>query len=188
MRMVDHQPNRHIIATTIDHEGLEFAAKLIAENGLSDQIACKLENVAEPLAHPDSSFDFIYARLVLHYLPKQQLVPALSELYRVLKPGGRIFVVVRSTECPEPQQPDSVHDKITGLTRYRSYGGDWPQRYFHTPESIRGYVEQAGFALSHIQAYPETLYLDFRRTHPQPQPDHVIELIAEKPLAKRGNN
>jgi SAM-dependent methyltransferase len=45
-----------------------------------------------PLPFPDAAFDDVTASLVLHYL--QDWGPALAELRRVLKPGGRLIVSV----------------------------------------------------------------------------------------------
>src|SRR5271170_6551298 len=45
-----------------------------------------------PLPFPDGAFDDVIAALVLHYL--EDWGPALAELRRVLKPGGRLIVSV----------------------------------------------------------------------------------------------
>src|SRR5262245_49451875 len=116
MRMAKALPTRHIIATTVDEEGVEYAKKCIKQEGLEEQIMVKLEDVSKPLPYTDGHFDFIYARLVLHYLSKQALDKALTELRRVLKPNGRMFVVVRSTESDDAKAPDGTFDPETNLT------------------------------------------------------------------------
>lgn len=141
IRMAEANPKRHIVATTIDQDGVTFAQKYIAEKHLEEQIETKIEDVAEPLPYTDAHFDFIYARLVLHYLPKDKLVTALAELHRVLKPGGRLFVVVRSTKCPDAMRADAHFDPATSLTsctfadektgKTHSYS-----RYFHTENQL----------------------------------------------------
>ncbi|MER5890214.1 class I SAM-dependent methyltransferase [Streptomyces sp. NPDC001941] len=45
-----------------------------------------------PLPYPDDAFDDVVSSLVLHYL--EDWGPALAELRRVLKPGGRLIVSV----------------------------------------------------------------------------------------------
>jgi ubiquinone/menaquinone biosynthesis C-methylase UbiE len=185
IRMAETHPKRHVIATTIDKEGLSFARDFIAQKHLDGQIEAKLEDVSEPLEYPDGSFDYIYARLVLHYLPKNKLIDALAELKRVLKPGGRLFVVVRSTKCPDATREGAQHDPETGLTtcnvvdeltgKTRSYS-----RYFHTAESISEHVARAGFDIVYVKSYDERLYVDFMRTKLAPEADNVIELMAEK--------
>ena len=185
IRMAEANPKRHIVATTIDEEGVAFAKKYITERQLDGQIEAKIEDVAEPLPYADAYFDYIYARLVLHYLPKDKLVAALAELHRVLKPGGRLFVVVRSTQCPDATREDAHFDPVTNVTscsftddktgKVHSYS-----RYFHTEDSISKYVAEAGFNVAYTKAYDEHLYVDFMRTELSPKTDNVIELLATK--------
>src|SRR5579871_4970707 len=142
IRMACADRNRHIIATTIDLEGAEYANQRIKELGLSNQIKVKIENVNQPLPYPDSYFDFIYARLVLHYLSKDALTSALTELHRILRTGGRIFIVIRSVDCPEARDTAADFDALTGLTTYSSRGKSY-SRYFHSQESIKHHLSQA---------------------------------------------
>lgn len=185
IRMAEANPQRHITATTIDEKGVDFAKKYIAEKHLENQIEAKLEDVSEPLPYIDGAFDFIYARLVLHYLPKAKLASTLAELHRVLKEGGKLYIVVRSTDCPDAKRPDIHFDPETNLTscsfidektgRNVSYS-----RFFHSVESISQYVTEAGFGIEYTKAYDEQLYIDFMRTELSPLADNVIELLAAK--------
>ena len=72
IRMARKNPKCQIIATTLDKEGAEFARKKVQEALLSQQINVRIEDVAKPIPYPNEYFDFIYARLVLHYLPKKR--------------------------------------------------------------------------------------------------------------------
>lgn len=168
---------RQIIATTIDPVGAEFAVKSIQESKLSGQIQVKIEDVSKPLPYPDDHFDYIYARLVLHYLPKYELTSALAELYRVLRKGGRIFVVVRSNDCLEAKV--GKFDPLTHLTTYSS-GSQSYSRYFHNQESISHDLSQAGFTIQNIDAYQEQLCVDFQRTQLADQIDSLIEVLGVK--------
>ncbi len=51
-----------------------------------------LEGVASSLPFPDNFFDFIISIEVLRYLDTADIKQAYAEMYRVLKPGGRILV------------------------------------------------------------------------------------------------
>jgi SAM-dependent methyltransferase len=187
IRMAHMNPKRHIIATTVDKEGVAFAQKYIAEQELGGQIEARVEDVTQrPLPYADDHFDYIYARLVLHYLSKQQLEATLPELRRILKPGGKLYVVVRSTDCPDAIRKEAQYDPETHLTigdftdektgRRYSY-----RRYFHTQGSICAYMTQANFNVVYTKTYDEHLFSDFMRTQKSPATDNVIELLATKP-------
>ncbi len=179
MRMAMASHRRHIIATTIDPEGVKYAQQQILEAGLSGRIDVKLEDVAAPLPYASGCFDFIYARLVLHYLPQKSLIQALAELYRVLKTDGRLFAVVRSEECFEARDKDAAFDPETGMTTYSSNGQSY-SRYFHSGDSIQSFLESSGFHIKHVKAYHEQLCVDFQRTQLSGQVDALIEVIAIK--------
>lgn len=185
IRMAEANPARHIVATTVDEEGLAFAQKFISEKHLESRIETKLEDVSQPLPYNDGHFDYIYARLVLHYLPKAALDKALAELHRTLKLDGSLFVVVRSVDCPDAKDPNSTYDPDTGLTtcmRINEQTGKKHSsvRYFHSEESIKNHVAKAGFAIKYTKSYDERLFTDFMRTQLAPHDDNVIELVAIK--------
>lgn len=183
VRMAESNPERYIIATTIDEQGVADAKKFIEEKNLSKQIDIKLEDVSQPLPYDDNYFDYIYARLVLHYLPKDKLDKTLLELKRVLKPKGKIFVVVRSTECPDAKSSGAMYDQETGLTRYhnplKNNTKKFVSRYFHTEESIESHMTKAGFTVLGMKAHEEQLFADFMRETLAPHKDHVIEVVGE---------
>ena len=180
MRMAELNPKREVIATTIDPEGAKFAQKYIDDKELSKQITIKIEDVTQPLPYKDDSFDFIYARLILHYLTKTELPKALDELHRVLKNSGKLFVVVRSTKCYDASSKEAVYDPLTGLTFYTSKEGISYRRYFQTEDSIQEYLINAGFSINYVSSYEEQIYSDFQRTKPAPQIDSLIEVCATK--------
>ena len=179
IRMVSGDLGRHVTATTLDVVGAEFVRDQVSERGFSNQIDIKIEDVSKGLPYGDGYFDFVYARLVLHYLSKMALQDALRELCRVLKGDGKIFVVVRSVACAEAQDENSIFDAENGLTTYFFDGVSY-SRYFHSEESIQRYLMSAGFSIEHVETYHEQLCHDFQRKNPSEKVQHLIEVLARK--------
>ncbi len=178
IRMAQKSPLCRIIATTVDQKGAQIAREKIYHEHLSQQIDVKIEDISQPLPYEERFFDFVYARLVLHYLSKKDLTLALAELHRVLKTTGKLFIVVRSKECQEARH--GTLNPETGMTTYVSDNGHTYMRYFHDFASIRSHLKQAGFHINHIKAYDEQLCIDFARTIPSKQIDTLIEVFAQK--------
>ena len=74
--------------------GFDSSAGMLeqARQRLGADADLQVADIGGPLPYPDGAFDDVIAALVLHYL--QDWGPALTELRRVLKPGGRLIVVV----------------------------------------------------------------------------------------------
>lgn len=70
-------------------ELLAVARRLAAEAGLDDRIEFREGNVLR-LPFPDGSFDVVVCATVLSHVPEGEA--AISELARVLRPGGRVGV------------------------------------------------------------------------------------------------
>jgi cyclopropane fatty-acyl-phospholipid synthase-like methyltransferase len=184
IRMVQGYQDRNVIATTIDRDGLQFAQDIIQQVGLTGQIETRLEDLREG-NYPADTFDFIYARLVLHYLSFQDLNAVLAKFATVVKQDGKVFTIVRSEKNVDRNNQNISFDPQTRLTTEQYYGKDGKAegsstRYFHTPESITTHMKAAGFRIDSVEEYQERLYKDFMRKEISPVEDHVIEVVATK--------
>jgi ubiquinone/menaquinone biosynthesis C-methylase UbiE len=74
--------------------GFDSSAGMVklARQRLGEDTDLRVAELGRPLPYPDDAFDDVTAALVLHYL--EDWGPALAELRRVLKPGGRLIVAV----------------------------------------------------------------------------------------------
>lgn len=52
-----------------------------------------LNNVLKGLPYPDNTFDFVYMRSMILYFTPEELSELLTEISRVMKPGGFFEVV-----------------------------------------------------------------------------------------------
>ena len=186
IEMSKKAPNSHIIATTIDKEGLDFTKKIIKEKGLEKQIELKIEDVSKKMPYDDETFDFVYARLVLHYLNNFKFEQALKEIKRVLKPKGLFYIVVRSRNDWEAKLEGTTYDEKTGMTRYPIYetlgtnNVKYIYRRLHTIESLQEFLLKENFNIKYIKNYKEEYYKDYKRTEKVEFPSELIKCLVEK--------
>jgi ubiquinone/menaquinone biosynthesis C-methylase UbiE len=73
--------------------------------------------VIEALPFSDGTFDVVLSSLMFHHLPPDLKQRGLAEIYRVLKPGGRLIVVDMKRPTTLPQRLAMValvHHGLTG--------------------------------------------------------------------------
>lgn len=186
IEMAKKNPKSHIIATTIKKEILNYGKSIIKEKGLEDKIELKIEDVSKKMPYFDNYFDFIYARLVFHYLDDEKLQNALSETYRILKKNGKFYIVVRSLEEWEAKLEGTTFNSKTGITKYpifKTMGTDnvmYLERRLHSKESISKFLINAGFKIDYIKEYEEYLYIGYKRKEKSKKPNSIIEICASK--------
>ena len=169
-----------VTATTIDENGLNNTRYIVEKKDLLNRINLKLEDVRDKNIYPDNYFDYIYARLVLHYLTNQELDEVLKEFRRILKDNGLLYIVVRSDKCSEPHDGLIEYNEDTGMTRHVSFDGRIATRRFHSVESISNFVKESGFNIKSIKEYDEVLYADYERTVEVTARNNLIEVICNK--------
>ena len=83
-------------------EGIEIARKNAKRSGFD---AIFDVGLVENLSYPDAAFDVVISRLVIHHLPNDLKRKGFAEIFRVLKPGGRIFLA----DFKPPTNPILAH-------------------------------------------------------------------------------
>lgn len=79
-----------IVATDAAPEMIEKARQEAEKAGVNIDFQTGL---AERIEFPDNTFDVVMNSFMVHHLPDNLKAKAFAEMYRVLKPGGRIQVV-----------------------------------------------------------------------------------------------
>ncbi|MBI4146009.1 methyltransferase domain-containing protein [Candidatus Woesearchaeota archaeon] len=83
-------PRAQIIATDYDTKQIKIAKKLIKKHPLcSKQITYKQAD-ATKLAYKTNTFTAAFSFLTIHHIAEWK--KAIEELYRVLKPGGKLYI------------------------------------------------------------------------------------------------
>jgi len=100
-----------ITATDLNPFLLREAAALAREDGITDAIGFQQAN-AEALPFPDASFAHAFTVTVLEECDADR---ALAELYRVVRPGGRVGVIVRAIDMAQwwhLDLPETIRRKV----------------------------------------------------------------------------
>lgn len=172
--------NGIVTATTIDEKGLDNTRKIVEEKNLANRINLKLEDVRDKNIYLDNYFDYIYARLVLHYLTDAELLEVLKEFRRILKDNGLLYIVVRSDKCDEYHDGLLEYYEDTGMTKHRAFDGRIVSRRFHNIDSISNALNKSSLSIKNIKEYDEVLYADYERTVKVTVRNNLIEVICGK--------
>jgi len=75
--------------------GVDAAPEMVAHARSQSRSAANVSfevGNAAALSFPDSSFEVVVSSLTMHHLDPADQLPAVSEMRRVLKPGGRLLI------------------------------------------------------------------------------------------------
>ncbi|MEU9350474.1 class I SAM-dependent methyltransferase [Streptomyces griseoloalbus] len=140
--------DRGAVVTGIDASAGMLA---LARRRLGDDVPLHVVDLSGPLPFDDGVFDDVVASLVLHYL--EDWGPALAELRRVLRPGGRLIASV-----DHPFVAYTIRDPRPDYFATTSYDFDWtvngqsvPMRFWRKPlHAMTEAFTTAGFRLRAI--------------------------------------
>lgn len=154
-----------VIFNDISKDLLDYARAVAQDVGVLNRcqfLQASVESLA-PLG--DSSIDVVTARSVLIYVQGKQ--KALSECYRVLKPGGRlsIFEPINSFGYPEPEHMFGGYNitPVIELARkvktayLRLQPPETDPMFDFDERDLLNYVEQAGFQEIHLELQIEVI-------------------------------
>jgi ubiquinone/menaquinone biosynthesis C-methylase UbiE len=142
-------PNSHVTCVEIDPDLTGPAERHLQSRGLAGRYTILQGDVTQ-MDLPDNTFDFAYARLVFQHLRDPRT--AVKELYRVLKPGGRLAINdidIGLGEIVEPLNPEAEALE-TRLHESRSQRGGDPRIGRH----IWRLLAAAGYVNMDLEALP----------------------------------
>lgn len=114
-----------------------------------------VNGVAPPLAYETEQFDVVYALSVFTHLPENLQTAWMTELSRVLKPGGHLLMTTHGESfLPIMSEEDRIKFR-SGQLVVHEHGAIGSNPFFaaHPPEYVRTHVPPA---LSVVNFVPET--------------------------------
>jgi SAM-dependent methyltransferase len=136
--------------------GFDSSAVMIAlaRERLGEDADVHVADLSAPLPFADGGFDDVTASLVLHYL--RDWTAPLSELRRVLRPGGRLVLSVNHPILYKMLNPHADYFAITDWTDEYTFGD---QRavltYWHRPlHAMTDAFSDAGFQVAVVSEPP----------------------------------
>jgi len=102
--------------------------------------------VAQDLRWPDASFDVVTCTLAMHHIPRRQRPAALAEMYRVTKPGGRLFAADLAPVLHMRDRLTGSHPAAPGDARRDPAGADpaWTDPLGDLPAAAGFQIESFG--------------------------------------------
>jgi SAM-dependent methyltransferase len=136
----------------------------IAADRLGTGPDIRVADLSKPLPYDDDEFDVVTCSLALHYV--QDWAPALAELRRVLKPGGRLVVSIIHPFVYAFCYQDEDYFALTRYSEDHEHDGDaFTLTYWHRPlqDVINAFLD-AGLVITSV-------------TEPAADPDTPTELL-----------
>ena len=127
--------------------GIDLTPEMIAEAGRAQQ-ARGLTNMqwqigsASALPFADAAFSLVLTRYSFHHFEDPR--PALDEMFRVCRPGGRVVVADLSIGAPQGARFDAV-ERLRDPSHVRALPPEELRRMFDRPDSLE--VRQASYGL-----------------------------------------
>ena len=149
--------------------GFDASAAMVAlaRRRLGDDVDLRVAALGERLPYDDAAFDDVVSCLVLHYL--EDWTVALSELRRVLRPGGRLVAAVHHpfTDYAFADPRPDYHATTSWIEAWTFAGRSFPMTFWRRPlHAMTEAFTAAGFRLTALS---------------EPQPDPAArELFPEE--------
>lgn len=170
--------SNHFLNQGADVVSIDISPEMVkrARMRVGDRGDIRVADIEESLPFiEDGEIQLVFASLVLHFMQEWHL--ALSEIHRVLAPGGEfVFSVCHPTFTDYPRsnnrrynQTEIVSEKVGGVTT---------RRYRKTFSAIMNAIAQAGFTLVEMREPEPTMEM---LSNQNPSEKMIYDYLVENP-------
>ncbi|MEV5329676.1 methyltransferase domain-containing protein [Nonomuraea sp. NPDC052634] len=141
-------PRGHVTGLDASPAMIEYATRRAPSN------CTYVVGEGQNLPFPDGSFDLVVSSLAIHHMPAAARPEALRQMFRVLRPGGRLLIA----EFRPPSNP--VARRLVGAVTGHAM--------HHDPRDLLGtMIPDAGFRVDDEGPMPNLMMYYVRATRPQ---------------------
>jgi ubiquinone/menaquinone biosynthesis C-methylase UbiE len=137
--VLDFSPSRSLYRKFKKTSGIKYFPSDYSNEFISDH---RLDITAINL--PDNSFDLIICYHILEHIPDDR--KSMTELFRVLKPGGNIFI-----QTPFKEGEIYEDTSISTEAERKKHFGQADHVRIYSAEGLQERLKQAGFSVSILQ-------------------------------------
>jgi ubiquinone/menaquinone biosynthesis C-methylase UbiE len=161
----------------LEVEGVDISEKMIryaqaqARTGGVANASFRVMDVLKPLEYPDGAFDFVNARLISPFMPKDAWPRFLAECLRITRPGGIMRITDGEWQYSNGEASEKIADLLTRATWLAGKSFSPDGKRFGTTLVLGQFMREAGLVNLQRQAYAldysygtesyETLYQEF---------------------------
>ncbi|MGW3124261.1 class I SAM-dependent methyltransferase [Streptomyces sp. NPDC001107] len=147
-----HEHGVSVVGITLSQEQAAYARKRVAGEGLTDRVEIRVQDYRDV---PDGPYDAIASVGMAEHVGKERYLEYAEDLYRLLKPGGRLL---NHQIARRPQRDESSYNVDAFIDAYV-----FPDGELAPLGSTVGQLERAGFEVRDVEAIREHYGLTLRR-------------------------
>ncbi|RPF34037.1 cyclopropane-fatty-acyl-phospholipid synthase family protein [Streptomyces sp. TLI_185] len=141
-----------VVGVTLSQEQAAYARKRVAGEGLTDRVEIRVQDYRDV---PDGPYDAIASVGMAEHVGAERYLEYAEDLYRLLKPGGRLL---NHQIARRPQRDESSYSVDEFIDAYV-----FPDGELAPLGSTVGQLERAGFEVRDVEAIREHYGLTLRR-------------------------
>ena len=107
----------------------------------------------------DRTYDFIFSKYSIEHIGWRNVKSHISEMYRILNPGGRVLVITANLyeQCKKIASSSEWDENFSGMVFGGQDFGENAHKVGFSPEYISKLFADAGFVDIHVVPLPECI-------------------------------